>query len=60
MLSDFAEKKKPLLALRNRIFQSPKNLCFWLKKMPFLVKIRLKIMLNYFGEKKETFFEYKK
>ena len=30
------------------------------KKMPFLVKIRLKIMLNYFGEKKETFFEYKK
>ena len=28
MLSDFVEKEKPFLALKNRIFQSPKNLLF--------------------------------
>ena len=28
MLSDFAKKEKPCLALKNRIFQSPKNPLF--------------------------------
>ena len=28
MLSDFAEKKKPVLTIKNRIFQSPKNPLF--------------------------------
>ena len=66
-------KKKPVLTIKNRIFQSPKNRIFfskWLihafgQKMPFflyldLVKIRLEIMLSDFAEKKETCFDYKK
>ena len=28
MLSDFAEEKKPFLAFKKRIFQSPKNCTF--------------------------------
>ena len=56
MLFDFEEKKKPFLALKNRIFLSPKkshffkgvNPCFWTKNAQFflhldLVKIRLEI-----------------
>ena len=39
MLSDFAEKETPCLALKNRIFQSPKN-------PPDLVKTRVEIMLK--------------
>ena len=51
MLSDFVEKEKPFLALKNRIFQSPKNLLF--QKCHFflcldLIKITLEIMLSDF------------
>ena len=62
MLSDFAEKEKPFLALKNRIFQSPKNLLF--QKCHFflcldLIKITLEIMLSDFVKKK-LFFDLKK
>ena len=55
MLSDFVEKEKPFLALKNRIFQSPKNLLF--QKCHFflcldLIKITLEIMLSDFVKKK--------
>ena len=61
-------KKKPVLTIKNRIFQSPKNPlfkgvnpCFWSKNANDLVyldlvKLRLEIMLGHFAEKKETFF----
>ena len=43
MLSVFAEKKKPVLTIKNRIFQSPKDplfqrkthICFWSKNAIF-------------------------
>ena len=62
MLSDIAEKEKPFLALKNRIFQSPKNLLF--QKCHFflcldLIKITLEIMLSDFVKKK-LFFDLKK
>ena len=62
MLSDFVEKEKLFLALKNRIFQSPKNLLF--QKCHFflcldLIKITLEIMLSDFVKKK-LFFDLKK
>ena len=62
MLSDFAEKEKPFLALKNRIFQSPKNPLF--QNCHFflcldLIKITLEIMLSDFVKKK-LFFDLKK
>ena len=61
-------KKKPFLAIKNRIFQSKKshfskgvNPCFWTKNANFcfvyvdLEKIRLKIMLTDFHRKKKPF-----
>ena len=62
ILSDFVEKEKPFLALKNRIFQSPKNLLF--QKCHFflcldLIKITLEIMLSDFVKKK-LFFDLKK
>ena len=62
MLSDFVEKEKPFLALKNRIFQSPKNLLF--QKCHFflcldLIKITLEIMLSAFAKKKEFFLTLK-
>ena len=64
-------KKKPVWTIKNRIFKLQKirfskgvNPCFW-SKMPIFSlfrfgQIRLEIMLNYFEEKKETLFDYKK
>ena len=56
MLSDFAEKEKPCLALKNRIFQSPKNplfqTCHFFLCLD-LIKIALEIMLSDFAKKKE-------
>ena len=65
-------KKKPFLAIKNRIFQSLKNRTFpkglthvFGKKMPIFfvyvdfVKIRLEIMLSDFAQEKETFFTIK-
>ena len=62
MLSDFVEKEKPFLALKNRIFQSPKNPLF--QNCHFflcldLIKITLEIMLSDFVKKK-LFFDLKK
>ena len=68
----FQNEKKPFLALKNVIFQSPKNRIFpkglamlLVKKCIFFlelfsVKIRLGIMFNYVIDKKETFFGHKK
>ena len=58
MLSDFAEKEKPCLALKNRIFQCPKKSAF--SNMPFFSlfrfdQITLEIMLSDFPKKKEFF-----
>ena len=53
MLSDFAEKETPCLALKNRIFQSPKN-------PPDLVKTRVEIMLKLHWREKRNRFDYKK
>ena len=65
-------KKKPVLTIKNGIFQSPKhplskgvNPCFWSKNANYsvhldLVKIRLEIMLSDFAEKKETFWTIEK
>ena len=62
ILSDFAEKEKPCLALKNRIFQSPKNPLF--QNCHFflcldLIKITLEIMLSAFAKKKEFFLTIK-
>ena len=62
------------MTIKNRIFQSPKkiafflkgvNPCFWPKNANFflclqLIKKRLEIMLGDFAEKKEIFFDLKK
>ena len=65
-------KKKPVLTIKNKSFQSPKNRTFskglvhaFGQKMTFffyldLIKIRLEIMLSDFTVKKETFFDLKK
>ena len=66
-------KKKPFLAIKNRIFQSKKshltkgvNPCFWTKNANFffvyvdLEKIRLKMMLTDFHRKKKNLFDYEK
>ena len=73
MLSDFAEKKETCFDYKKQNFSKSKTIHFYNgkpvyafgQKMPFflqldLVKITLQIMLNYFEEKKETFFDYKK
>ena len=72
MLSDFAEKKETRLDYKKQNFLNCKKSAFpkglthaFSQKMPTflyldLVKIRLEIMLNYFEEKKETLFDYKK
>ena len=65
--------KKPFLALKNSIFQTPKNRTFpkgfkpmlLVKKCIFFleffsVKRRLEIMFNTVQETKETFFSHKK
>ena len=68
------KKKKPFLTMKNRIFQSPKkiafflegvNPCFWPKNANFFLYLeltikRLEIMLGDFAEKKEIFFDLKK
>ena len=68
----FQNEKKPFLALKNVIVQSPKNRIFpkglthaFGQKMYFFsrvvsVKIRLEIMFNNVPERKETFFGPKK
>ena len=65
-------KKKPVLTIKNKGFQSPKNRTFskglihaFGQKMTFflyldLIKIRREIMLSDFTVKKETFFDHKK
>ena len=74
MLNDFAEKKRNLsLAIKNRIFQSPKkthffkgvNPCFWSKNARFLiysgfVKMRVEKMLKLHWRVKRNVFDYKK
>ena len=73
MLFDFEEESKPFLTLKNGTFISKKkshffkvvNPCFCSKNANYLVyldlvKIRLKIMLGDFAEKKETFFDLQK
>ena len=66
-------EKKPFLALKNSIFQTPKNRIFRKGLRPMLlvkkyifylelssVKRRLEIMFNTVLETKETFFSHKK
>ena len=58
MLSDFAEKEKPCLALKKQNFSKSKKSAF--PNMPFflcldLIKITLEIMLSDFAKKKEFF-----
>ena len=72
MLSNFAEKKEICFDYKKQNFSKSKKSAFpkglthpsGKKKCHFflyseLVKIRLQIMLNYFEEKKETFFDLK-
>ena len=69
----FQKEKKPFLAIKSSVFQSPKNCifskgvnpCFWSKNVVFFlelfsVKIRLEIMFNNVLERKETFLGHKK
>ena len=44
MLNYLEERKKTFLTIKNKMFQSPKNLLLYLD----LIKKRLEIMLNYF------------
>ena len=68
MLNYFEEKKETFWTINSRIFQTPKSRIFFhdfrQKKAKFfyldLVNITLQIMLNYFEEKRGTFFDYKK
>ena len=65
-------EKKPFLAIKNSVFQSPKNRIFpkglthaFVQTMYFflelfLVKIRPEILLNSVRDRKETFFGHKK
>ena len=67
MLSEFAIKRETFFDLKKHKIQSSKNPMFFSKELTHafgqkcqfflyldLVKIRLKIMLNYFEKKKET------
>ena len=44
MLNYLEERKETFLTIKNKMFQSPKNLLLYLD----LIKKRLEIMLNYF------------